>query len=235
MAMRTKGDLGLEPQVGATVQYNDDGSATGTAVYITDVNSSGLLPSEGSVHPKDPRLTCTNAVFTYLNNNRISSTCTYFGLTSTKRRISYSSGTTSERIETYVDFEELAGSDPYDKSTWRNGAVFRKQEANDEYTEKFAEFLGFFPSNGAPIDLAGVTEYLNPSGTVEVSYYLDRVPSLSRLMQIHSSVTGFRKPEGVKDLLLIDMPYRQIGDIYYQVSEVYLCSGKNGWSNKIYK
>jgi hypothetical protein len=112
----------------------------------------------------------------------------------------------------------LAGS----QSDPKNGAQFDNETG---------EFLGFFDPSIA--DLFGAEYYLSASTAVSLTYWQNSTPSLRRRMSIVSSVPGFRKPSDCKNFLLLDFPYRQIGP-FYQVTELYLGSGPNGWSKQLY-
>ena len=208
---------------------------TGTAIWKDENHLNEFtMPAIGELHPKDNRLSLVDKTVVYDENNVLTVNAAYFGLWSTERRISYSAGTASEPVQSHKDFKEFAGTK---KDDAKNGAIFYKNAADSTTgTPEYWEFQGFYPNNqsGDAGELAGVTMYLKPSGSVEVSYYTDRAPSLKRLMKITSSITGFSKPPGVKDFLLVDMPYRQIGKYHYQMSEVYLCSGERGWSDILY-
>jgi len=100
-----------------------------------------------------------------------------------------------------------------------------------KFDDDTGEFLGFFDQSIK--DLFGVMHYLVPSTMVSLTYWQSTVPSLNKRMSIKSSISGFRKPTDVKNFLLLDIPYRQIGS-FYQVTEQYLGSGPDGWSTKIY-
>ena len=207
---------------------------TGTAIWKDESHTAAFsMPRIGDLHPKDSRLVLVDKTEVFDANNVLTVNAAYFGLWSTERRISYSAGTGSEPVESHPDFTKFAGTQ---KSDARNGAVFYKHAADSSTgTPQYWEFQGFYPTApGGSSDLSGVTMYLKPSGSVEVSYYTDRTPSLKRLMKIHSSIPGFSKPDGVRDFLLVDMPYRQIGKYHYQMSEVYLCSGERGWNSILY-
>ena len=230
MPRKTQGSItGAQLQPGATVTANDDGTASGMAIFHADEVSAGALPLEGSSHPKDGRLACTAVTRTYVGNGIVSHQCSYFGIISTRTRVTYSSGTAAEPIQTHPKFDTFAGT----RENPRNGAIWAKVNASSAYKSTFDEFEGFNKKDEAG-DFFGVTSYYTPSGQVEISYYLDRAPSLSRLMSITGAIRGFSMPQGVKNALLVDMPYRQIGENHYQVTESYLLSGKKGWNPQIY-
>jgi hypothetical protein len=144
----------------------------------------------------------------------------YFGLVSKKTDpiISYNPNTNKEPLETHPDFQTFAGT----QASPINGAMFDPETG---------AFLGFF--NPAIKELYGATGYLVPSTMLSLTYWQDSVPNLKRRMSIMKEIKGFKKPPDVKDFLLLDMPYRQVGN-FYQVTEQILGSGPLGWSKKIY-
>jgi len=231
MPRKTKGkNINWELQPGWSYTRNDDGSASGTARFIAD-EGQPLIP-EGVAHPKEPLIRAVTSIMTSLGNGKVACDVTYFGIWDTRRRITYSSGSSQEDIRSHKDFEKFAGD--YDNP--RNGAVWRKLKRADENTSgdtDVEEFLGFYKSAGASEQWAGVTDTLDVGGTVEVTYLVDRAPNLDRLMTI-SGIRGFSMPRGVKNALLVDMPYQEIGRNHYRVSEVYLLSGEKGWNPDIY-
>lgn len=208
----------IHPDYSLTIA--NDGTITGTVVYSCDVKLISRLPKMNSLHPRDSRCEAYNLDLTYKGLNRVELVVSYFGLTSPKTTpiISYSPNTDRSTIETHPDFTSFAGT----KEEPKNGAKF------DDET---GEFLGFFdPKNK---DLYGVRNYYTSATIVQVSYWQSNVPSVSRRMSIVSSIPGFRKPSDVRNFLLTDIPYRQIGS-FYNITEQYLGSGPNGWSRTIY-
>lgn len=204
-------------QPGRVLTHKNDGTIEGLVVYKGPASSLPNWPEVNSRHPDDDRLEMYQASYEFGNNGEAVMTASYFGLafSPTPQQISYTGGQNNDPIETHPDFEKFAGTpdDPAD------GAKF------DPETK---EFLGFY--NG---DYAGVEYYLTPSTMVSVSYWTDRAPRVSRRMKIQSSIPGFAKPSDVKNFLLLDTPYRQVGN-FYQVTEQYLGSGEKGWNKDIY-
>ncbi len=216
---RTTGSYTIQP--GYSLVEKNDGSIEGTVVYECDRAQVASLPRIGSAHPSDSRCECYNRVAEYTGLEKVRMTASYFGLIASKTQAVLDCTTNADRepIETHPDFSTLAGT----KDSPANGA---------EFDEETGEFLGFFDPDVT--ELYGARSYFTPSTMVSLSYWQNSVPSMRKLMSISSSIPGFKKPDGVKDFLLIGMPYRQIGS-FYQVTEQYLGSGPNGWSNKIYK
>ena len=237
MALDIKGDARLHIQTGASISENDDGTLTGTAVFIGGANNQGFAPRIGEPHPFNPKCECTSKSLETMTNKRVKIVCSYFGISNDTRRVSYTAGVASEDIQLHPDFEKFAGTpeSPKGGARWSE----RIQTYDDGGEEEYYEFLGFFNGKSGVSEgdssLVGTSNYLTPSGTVEVSYYTSREPKMKRLATIHNSVKGWKKPEGVKNLLLTDMPYRQIGRSHYQVTETYLASDSVGWNKKLYK
>jgi len=237
MSLDIKGDERLHLQTGASITENDDGTLTGTAVFIGAAKNEGFRPRMGDNHPFNPKCECTSISLETMTNDRVKVVCSYFGISNDTRRVSYTAGVASEDIQLHPDFEKFAGipTAPKGGARW----VERTQTYEDGEEEKYYEFLGFFNGESGVADgkdsLVGTSNYLTPSGTVEVSYYTSREPQMKRLATIHNKIKGWRKPDGVKNVLLTDMPYRQIGRSHYQVTETYLASDSVGWNPKLYK
>ena len=198
----------------------NDGTIDGNVVFECDIANVANLPQIGAPHPRDSRAECYNREITFLGLRKVRLTASYFGLVSgkTKSIISYSPNTDKNAIETHPDFEAFAG----DKDTPKNGA---------EFDQETGEFFGFFdPSKKG---FFGARNYLFPSTMISLTYWQNSVPSLNRRMSIRNSVPGFRKPSDVKDFLLLDIPYRQVGS-FYQVTEQYLGSGPDGFNKAFY-
>ena len=230
MSFNQKGNAQFTLQEGASVTENDDGTLTGVAVYIGGDGGGGFAPAIGSPHPFQPRCECTSVEFQSISLGRIKYTASYFGISNDTRRVSYTAGVASEDIQLSPNFQKFAGTPENPK----NGAKWDPK--TEENGDTYYVFLGFFGGAAGSVDdnLIGVTNFLVPSGTVEVSYYTSRSPKLKRLATIYNKVRGWNKPEGVKNLLLTDMPYRQIGRSHYQVTETYLASDERGWNAQIY-
>lgn len=235
MAQKRLGDPTLKLQAGWTVTDNDDGTKSGQATFKGAAAYASSGPRVGDSHPKQGGLECVSITASTDGQDQITLVATYFGISNDTRRVNYSPGSASEDIQLHPKFKsKLAGTPDNPK----NGAVFEKVEAAGIIPEHY-RFHGFFEKdkdNSAddPGSLVGTTQFLTNSGTVEVSYYVDSSPKLKKLNTIHTNIKGFSKPDNVKDFLLHDMPYRQIGASHFQVSEVYLCSDERGWNKLMY-
>jgi hypothetical protein len=225
--VQKKGDAREFYADGVVIQPNfsltekNDGTIEGNVIFETDMANFANLPRMKSAHPRESRCEIYNREITYLPLLKVRLTASYFGLISNKTEpiISYTPNTDKEPIETHPLFEDFAGT----KASPKNGAKF------DDET---GEFLGFYDQSIK--DLFGAAHYLVPATMVSLTYWQSSVPSLTKRMTIKASIPGFRKPSDVKDFLLLDIPYRQIGS-FYQCTEQYLGSGPNGFSKKIYK
>ena len=207
---------GVVAQPGYSLTEKNDGSIEGNVVFECDAANFFNLPQMGDAHPSDSRCELYNREITYMALGKIRMTGSYFGIVSspTDSILSYSPNVDREAIETHPNFATFG--------TAENGAKFDSETG---------EFLGFFDRE-IP-ELFGVAHYLSPSTMVSLTYWTSNPPSLSRRMSIVSSVDGFTKPDDVADFLLTDMPYRQVGS-FYQVTEQYIGSGPNGWSEILY-
>ena len=237
MSLDIKGDERLHLQTGASITENDDGTLTGTAVFIGAAKNEGFRPRMGDSHPFNPKCEVTSVSLETMTNERVKVVCSYFGISNDTRRVSYTAGVAAEDVQLHPDFEKFAGTHLAPK----NGARFQETTTTIEGEDQdpHYEFLGFFNGKTGNAEgkdsLVGTSNYLTPSGTVEVSYYTSREPKMKRLATIHNSVKGWKKPDGVANVLLTDMPYRQIGRSHYQVTETYLASDERGWNPKLYK
>jgi len=220
MAVKKKGNPSITLQPGFSLTEKDDGTIDGTCVFECDQSLLNFLPQKGAAHPRDSRCEIYSRTITWMGLEKIQMVASYFGLVSSKTNpiIAYTPNTNKEPLETHPLFETFAGT----QASPINGAVFDSETG---------AFLGFFDQTIK--DLFGATGYLVPATMVSETYWQRSVPSLTKRMTIVNSITGFRKPPDVKNFLLLDMPYRQVGN-FYQVTKQYLGSGPLGWSKKIY-
>lgn len=214
MARTDKGTIGLELQPDSNIVFKNDGTMEASLVYKLDENDIGDLPFIGDEHPEDPRLECVNVAKTYENNGIVTATCSYFGIEQsiTQQVIQYSGGTNTDPIESHPQFSSLTASSNYIYDD--NGL-----------------FVGFTG------DLLGVQSYLTASSTVTVSVWRDKPPVVPTRVAIFDRLPGeagkMPWPTDIRNWLLIDTPYRKYGS-FYQVSEVFLGSGPDGWQTEIY-
>jgi len=198
----------------------NDGTIEGQVVFECDETRFNNLPQMNAPHPRDTRCELYNREITYLPLRKIRMTGTYFGLVSSKTTptISYTPNLNQDPVTSHPDFSTFAGSE----AVPLNGAKFDRETG---------EFLGFF--DPAIKDLFGVEFYLVPATLLSLTYWTKTVPSLGRRMTRKTSIPGFRKPSDVKEFLVIDFPYRQVGN-FYQVTEQIMGSGPNGFSATLY-
>ena len=160
----------------------------------------------------------------YGANGIVTCVASYFGLWEKNRQVvEFTGGVNTDPIQTHPEFETSLGGSA---ASPLNGAKFSDND----------EFLGFSEFTSGNTNLNGVESYLTPATNVTISYWIDSTPKPKRLGTVTSNLSGvteFRKPRGVRDFLLIDQSYRQVGN-FFQVSESYLGSGEKGWNKKIY-
>ena len=204
----------------------NDGTIEASLTFSLGKDYLDELPAIDEDHPVDRRLKCYNKNITYGDLDIITCTCSYFGIAakqSTDPVFDYSGGTSSEPIETHDRFDVFAGTN----SAPLNGATY------DSETGAFVNFSGEEAG-----DFLGVQYYLTPAVNVTVNYWTTNKPDLTKRMKVHTvpeiGKDTFREVPGVADYLLVDMPYRRVGDLY-QVSELYMGSGARGWNKTIYK
>jgi hypothetical protein len=226
MSLTRKGNITDYYADGVVIQPNysltekNDGTIEGQVVFECDESRSGNLPIMNSAHPRDPRCELYNREITFLPLRKIRLTGSYFGLVSAKTdpTISYTPNVNQDPVTTHPDFATFAGT----PTAPLNGAKF------DLAT---GEFLGFFDPEIK--DLFGAEFYLVPATLLSLTYWTKSVPTLGRRMTRKTTIPGFRKPADVKEFLVIDFPYRQVGS-FYQVTEQIMGSGPNGFSKKLY-
>jgi hypothetical protein len=225
MAIIQQGNIRDHYGDGVAIQPNfklterDDGTIEGTVTFECDESNLPNLPQVGNSHPRDTRAELYARDITYLPLRKVRMVGSFFGLVSstTDPVLNYTPNTDRQLIETHADFAEFAG----DADSPQNGA---------EFDSETGEFLGFFDSSN---DLFATRYHLTPSTQVSLTYWTRNRPSLKKRMRIVNRVAGFTAPPDVKDFLRLDMPYRQVGS-HYQVTEIYLGSGPNGWNATVY-
>lgn len=211
---------GIAMQPDRRLIEKDDGSIEGTIVFECDRSNVANMPRKGSQHPDDSRCELYAREFTYLKLGKVRMVGSYFGIDGPETDPVLSCSTDLDRlpIVLHPDFKtDLGGS----SASPLGGAQFDTETG---------EFLGFFDSTG---DLFGVEYFFEASCQVSLSYWTRKVPTFKRLMSIQDSIRKFKKPDGVKNFLLVGSPYRQVGT-HYQVTETYLGSGPGGWNPRIY-
>lgn len=227
MSLIAHGDIPFPFQVqpDRTIIERTDGTLEGTVTYVTKKEWAPYLPRLEETHPDDNRLEIHTVEKTLNRVGLASATAHFRGLTDdpTTAVISYVGSPDRESIETHPNFTTLAGTQ---KSDAKNGAKWLLRQGDNE---TYYVFDGFRDSDN---ELFGVEYYLKASTQVTTTHWQTAVPKVVR-MKIVPSIDGFKKPADVKDFLLIDTPYRQIGNLY-QVSKIYLGSDVSGWSTKVY-
>lgn len=219
--MKTAGKPYVEIQPEWEVEEDENGLLTGTMDFEGAAIYAGMIPQTGSLHPRDPRLTCFKRSIKRLRADKVRGTLSYIGLVAdpTPMFIEHPGGSGQDPIETHPNFKKFAGS-PVDP---KNGAQFDVDTG---------EFLGFFDQEN---DCAGVKSYIVPSIMVSLSFYTHYVPDLAESGTIYNyEPPDLLRPPNVKNFLLLGMPYRKIGNLF-QVTHQILGSGPRGWNKKIYK
>jgi len=237
MSRVTKGDIdrSLIIQPDRSINEKNDGTLEGQVIYKCDKASDYLLPVIGDPHPDNDVLELYNLTKTHNSNGIITATGSYFGISAspTEPVITYSGGQNNEAITTHPDFETFAGN----VTAPKNGAKFESNTDAADYGA-FIEFTESTFDSDTP-EFRGVEYYLTPSTTITLSYWTDKVPALKERLTIHQKIKGvnsreLKTPPDVRNFLLLDTPYRQVGS-FYQVTEQYLGSGPKGWNNVIYR
>lgn len=221
-----------------SVTENADGTMEGEVTWIIDASSvspraasqlaAESLPkvsgacsqcSPGDTHPDDERLECYERLIEYGAGNIITCKASYFGLWQpNKKIIDYKGNTSVVPINKHPNWESIA------------------QYAVLDPIGLFIGFQDFEATDGDYVNLYGTSDYMVAGSSITVSYWMETQPIPRRVGTISdpSSEPGFPELPGVKDFLLINQTYRQIGS-FYQISEEYLASGEEGWNTIIYQ
>lgn len=217
-----------------TIVENTDGTMDGSVVYVTRASYIDFLPELEDPHPDDDRLEMHTREITRTRHNLVTMTAHFRGLVDdpTEPVISYIGSPDRERVETHPDFTNFAGT----SSSPANGALWVDYETNKPSTKNTAVFVGFTTNTSA--ELYGVEYYLAASTQITLTHWQTKVPVVQRMVivqpeDLEKAVRGFKSPDDVTDYLLLDTPYRQIGNLY-QVSKIYLGSRGGGWSETLY-
>lgn len=218
--MRKFGTLGVEIQPDRTITTSEDGLMEGTVTFEADTANEGAFPRIGDQHPDNWRLVLWRHSITRMRAEKSRMVAEYIGITHdpTTPVVTFPGGNGQEPIERHPKFAELAGN----VAAPVNGAKF------DPVTW---EFLGFTDPDYP--EFYGLTNYITPNILVYRTYYSFRAPSQGNVLEVRGSIPGVRKPQNVKDWLLLGIPIRQIGPLY-QITEQYLGSSEAGWPREVY-
>ena len=233
--MKTQGEIPFPYQVQPDRVINDreDGTMESTVEFITTVQWQWFLPVLGDYHPDDSRLELNTRELSYSTHGLVRMTGSYMGLREdpTDPILTYVGSPDREVIETHPDFATLAGTAeaPLNGAIWVNKHTGLLATKNKD--SKFQEFSTNASTN-EPTNLTGVQYYLKPSTQVELTWWQTDVPTVER-MKIVDDIKPFKAPDDVVNFLIVDTPYRQVGN-FYQVSQIALGSGAGGWNEDLY-
>jgi len=203
------------------VDISDIGLVTRTESFICDVSTVGThTPAIGTASPDDTRVKLRSARLTGMQQSLAMVTLNYLGW-----------------LETLPDpvwsIDVSTGEEPIRLNA--NFATLKTEaEAEDGYVE---DEDGVFRAFTAPAEIAGIESYLAPKVTLTKRYILTSLPSaaVNKVGQIEtpdfaslSSIT----PAGYNWLKIAAPLEDLIGA--WQVTEVWLRSGPNGWNTTVY-
>ena len=232
--MEKQGDIAFPYQVqpGWQVTERLDGTIEGTVDFVTKPEWADTLPEIGDPHPGDDRLEVHTLARSFDPLQRVRLTAHYLGLTEdpTDPVLSCVGSPDREAIETHPDFVSVLAGVP---SAPKNDAHFVSvHDRRQTVIDKDYLFSHFETNAAATESLAGIQYYLKASTQVELTWWQTKVPVVQRMV-IVNDIKPFKKPDGVKDFLSVDTPYRQVGN-HYQVTQIALGSGPGGWSQLLY-
>lgn len=229
-------------QPGRKIAYKADGTAEGSVTFKLDVSDILKVKGVGSPHPDDYNLICHHAEATFEKNNQVTVVNFYHGIRATysglsRDTIDYCPAVDIVPIQLHPDFPTFAGK----PSEPKNGAFWANPETGARTTDDTnAEFIGFTdPTTGVVggkfVDNAffGVEHYFVNRPMVTRTYWTKSRPNIDKAMTIVNKIPGFTNPPGVKNWLIMDTPYRDLGGTY-QVTVQYKGSMEPGWNDVIY-
>lgn len=212
--------LGVVIQPNRSITERNDGTLEGSVAFTVDNENRFLLPRIFDSHPDDNRLEVYHREIVTQETGKTTMTCQYLGIENdpTPPIVQFPGTSGQDNIETHPDFMDFAGT----PAAPLNGARFEPNSLR---------FQGFL--NDPENRKYGVTTYLVPNIQIYISYWTQREPEIKARNTIVGNIPGVVDIPGVKNYLLIGMPYRQIGNLY-QITEQYLGSGPRGWDPDIY-
>ena len=215
------------------IAYKTDGTAEGVVEFWCKIQHISELPTIGSPHPDDSSLECHHMERTALKLNRVKIQCFYHGICFTFGDISrpiidYPGGVDTVPIQCNPKFADFAGtpSAPLHGAFWRDPVTLKKSTDNVK-----SEFGGFIDPSDR--EFFGVEHFFVNRPNVTRTYWTKIVPTLKQGMTIVDKIPDFINPPGIVNWLLLDTPYRQVGNSY-QLTEQYKGAPEPGWSKKIY-
>ncbi len=228
---------GVAPQPGRRIAYKSDGTIEGSVKYVTKDDNIRNLPAIGASHPDEPAASAHHMDFEFMSNGRVEATVHYHGIASdmgdeSRPTIDYPGGVDQLPIELHPKFLEFAGTpeNPKNGAVWVDIETGRQVNAGTTY--EYAEFSKF---NDPENNFFRTEFYFVSRPMVYRTHWSRRRPSLKKAMTVVSSIPGFTNPPGIVDWLIMDTPYRKVGDMY-QVTTQYKGSPEPGWSkNGIYE
>lgn len=233
MSRQSYGSLtsaGIKRQPGAELAYDDTGLVEGQIVYAVDSGAwASAVALLGTAHPDDENVTLyrLRRRFNTLGIQEAVFDCIGLSKDPTDRVVSFPASTSTEPIETHPDFAtaSMAGT-PDDP---QNGAVFTFDDDGNP-----TSFAGF-NKDDAPDELRGVRSYFTSTIICRATYYTRTPPRFSALGKIVGSLPNIPDIGGVVNWLQLAPSSEQIGTArLWRVTEEFLGSGPNGWSEIIY-
>lgn len=212
---------------GDSLTQDQDGVLVATVVYKCDWNQVlSLMPRRyRSQHPDFSNLYCDTVTASRESPGIAVLTVTYtgadasdgsFGADGEDTITELSVGLSQEPIEVHPDFQDWAGTpdSPVTGAEWDDDGFFK----------------GFTQDN--ELNLFGVTNYLEPTGTFRRSYVTSTQPSAVSVGAIDTP-TGAPTMGGGRNWLTAGMRWIRSGGVY-RVSEEWISSARGGWNGNIY-
>jgi hypothetical protein len=225
---------GVVAQPGARLNYKTDGTVEGSITFRCDESNTGNLPQIGVAYPGEAAAKLHNIEVVRLTNRLVEATCSFHGISFekgefTQPTIEYPGAVDQMPIEIHPRFSIIAGT----PAAPANGAAWVDRVTRKESEEADAVFDGFqdpaFPA------FYSLEVFYQARPLVYRNYWSRNPPTLQQGCTIVDSIPGYTNPPGIVNWLLLDTPFRQIGQNSYQVTEQYKGSPAPGWNPAIYR
>ncbi len=227
MAIKTYGSLvarGVVKQPDSEIVYGHTGLVEGTVTFKYDATMrSTMLSLRGTPHPDDSNVILHQ--FRDIKNRAGIRTAVFdcIGISKdpTDKIYSFGPSTSTAAITAHPDFISRIGGK---KGNSKNGAIFDDDGQFIRFNEAHQDFAA---------ELGGVESYITGTIIVRATYYTRTPPRISKAYSIVETLPGIPEISGVKNWLYMPPAPEPVSGLW-RVSEEFLGSGPDGWSQIIY-
>lgn len=194
-------------QKGWAIKNDGFGLLESSVVWRGSQDNAGNLPVKGEKHIRDERLFCYRVETTKVEGGLLECKADYCGIEQadgmTEIKLSISSSSSTDPIETHPNFEKHIGGKP---SKPKNGAIFVDPQTNQVTTDDtkgvFSEFATFanhtYPASSGMGTIAeknrfaGVKNYYNPGVAMKGEFFTKDISTVDKVIGAvaKSSKTG---------------------------------------------